>query len=248
MDIKKSWLSKAPIAHRGLHTDQIPENSLASFSNAILHGYAIEIDVRMTDDKVAVVFHDETLKRMTNCDGYLSSLKSSELGNYNLLKTDEKIPTLEETLKLVDGQVPLLIELKTFTNVGALEQAVIDVLKGYKGDFAVQSFNPYSVAYFKNKAPGFLRGLIAMNFTKEEQPNFFKRVMLSKMKLNHIAKPDFITFRGSDLPNKYAAKSGLPVIAFTIKSNGELEKVIPHCNNIVFEKFVPQITKEMGQS
>ena len=53
------------IAHRGLYNRlDTPENSMKSFENAILKGYAIELDVNMTNDGHLVVFHDESLKRM----------------------------------------------------------------------------------------------------------------------------------------------------------------------------------------
>ena len=225
----------------------MPENSIAAFEHAVLQDYAIELDVRLTDDNVPIVFHDETLKRMTQADGYISNVSSSELKNYKLLTSAQTIPTLSEVLEVINGRVPLVIELKNHDKVGVMESKVNELLSDYKGEFAVTSFNPFSLEYFKNKSPGFLRGLIAMNFSKEEQPSFIKRHMLNKLKYLSNAKPDFLCFRASDLPNRFATKSGLPILAWTVNSNGELEKILPHCNNIIFEKFIPNITKEFGR-
>ena len=246
MNIKNSWLVRNAIAHRGLHTNEIPENSLAAFENAVLHDYPIELDVRLTDDDVPVVFHDDTLKRMTGADGYISNILSTDLGNYALLGTDQTIPTLAQTLELINGRTPLLIELKNNGKVNRLESQVADMLASYQGQFAIESFNPYSLEYFKKKAPGILRGQLAMMLTKEEQPSLLKRYLSSRLRLNHISKPDFIAYRGDDLPNLYVTRAGLPVLAWTVRSNAEMERVAPYCDNIIFEKFIPQITKEFG--
>ncbi|MCL2796786.1 MAG: glycerophosphodiester phosphodiesterase [Firmicutes bacterium] len=246
MNIKNSWLVRGPIAHRGLHTNEIPENSLAAFENAVLHDYAIELDVRLTDDDVPVVFHDETLKRMTGADGYVTNIKSTELDNYRLGESDQTIPTFERTLEFIGGRTPILIEIKNQGKVNKLESKVAELLDAYGGQFAVQSFNPYSLEYFRKKTPGVLRGQLSMMLTKEEQPSLLKRYLLSRLKLNHISKPDFIAYRGEDLPNLYVTKASLPVLAWTIRSNAEMERVAPHCDNIIFEKFIPQITREFG--
>jgi glycerophosphoryl diester phosphodiesterase len=244
MNIKGSWLCRIPIAHRGLHTTEIPENSLNAFENAILHDYPIELDLRITDDDKLVVFHDESLKRMTDTNGYITNVKSADLKNYKFLGTNQTIPALEEALELISGKVPVLIEIKNACKVGSFEKKLLGVLNQYKGEFAVQSFNPYSLEFFKHKAPGILRGQIAAVFTKEEEHSWLRRFFLSRLKLNKFSKPDFISYRANNLPNPFVTKSGLPVLAWTITSNGELEHVRDLCDNIIFEKFVPQYTAE----
>ena len=111
-DIFNSWLVETPIAHRGLHDKQHPENSLSAFERAIDEGYPIELDVQLIADGTVVVFHDESLSRLTNNDGYIKFLNKSDLDMLELKDSKEKIPTFEETLKFVDGRVPLLIEIK----------------------------------------------------------------------------------------------------------------------------------------
>ena len=237
MDIKKSGIFIRPIAHRGLHDASTPENSLLAFQKAIDAGYAIEIDVRPIDDGTVVVFHDDNLKRLTDRDGYVCNLSRADLDEITLLSSDQKIPTFKEVLDFVDGRVPLLIEVKNNGRVGSLEQATLDLLEGYKGEFAVQSFNPYSLEYFKKHAPQIARGQLSAFFGKEM--TFIRRYLLSRLKLNKISAPDFISYRHSDLPIKYVSRTKLPVLAWTVRSNSELEKVKPYCNNIIFENFIP---------
>ena len=161
MDLKNSRLFTTPIAHRGLHSEEVPENSLLSYEKAIEKNFPIEIDVRIIDDGTVIVFHDDTLGRMTDKDGYVSNLKSTDLPQLNLLGTDQTVPTLEQVLELVNGKVPLLIETKVSAKIGDLESKVIAMLKTYGGEFAVQSFDPYSLEYFRKHEPDFVRGQLS---------------------------------------------------------------------------------------
>ncbi len=245
--MKGQWLLKKPIAHRGLHTESLPENSMGAFKNAIEHGYPIELDVRLTDDNVVVVFHDDKLGRMTGKDGYISKISSSSLENYKLLDAEGKpteftIPTFEEVLAFINGSVPILIEIKNFDSVGLLEKKTASILSGYTGQFAVQSFNPYSIKYFKDNMPDVPRGILSCFFTKEIIKNAVKRHILKTMKLNKIAKPDFISYYVENLPNRYVTRSGLPVLAWTVRSNEMIQNLHGAANNIIFEKFIPDET------
>ena len=148
-DIFKSWLVETPIAHRGLHDKNIPENSLSAFSKAVEKGYAIELDVQLIADGTVVVFHDKSLSRMTGNDGYLKFLNKDDLKILKLKNSKEHIPTLQEVLDLVNGKTPILIEIKNEAKVGKLEQSLIDILKNYNGEYAVESFNPFSLQYVK---------------------------------------------------------------------------------------------------
>ncbi len=243
MDIRKSWLVSLPIAHRGLHNADFPENSIGAFENAAQNNFAIELDVRLSDDENVIVFHDDSLTRMTSADGYVCNFSLAELKELKLSNTEYSIPTLEEVLKLVSGRVPILIEIKNSNKVGVLEAKTAKLLASYKGDVAVQSFNPYSMEYFKNNAPQILRGQLSTYFTKDEL-SFFKRYMLKRLKMNFVSKPDFISYNFVNLPNRYVTRAKLPVLAWTVRSNAEMEQVLPYCDNIIFEKFIPEITKE----
>ena len=241
-NIFDSWLVYQPIAHRGLHDKEIPENSLPAFENAINNGYAIELDVQMIADGTLVVFHDESLSRVTNNDGYLKFLNKSDLEILTLKGSKEKIPTFEETLKFINGRTPILIEIKNKSKVGDLEKKVIELLKDYKGEYAVESFNPYVLQYFEKHAPNILRGQLAGCLKKEKLP-FFQKFALKRMLLNkHISKPNFIAYEAKTLPNRFVRKfKNLPLIAWTVKSQNEYLKVVKYCDNVIFEDFEPKI-------
>ena len=142
------WLLSTPIAHRGLWNEEIPENSLLAYKNAIEKGYPIEIDVHKSKDGVLFVFHDDNLSRMTGVDALLHEKTSTELKSLTLNGTEEKIPTLKEVLEVVDGKVPLLIEIKNQPDNSVVDDTV-KILKEYKGEFAVQSFNPTYIIKIK---------------------------------------------------------------------------------------------------
>lgn len=239
MDIRKTWLCTAPIAHRGLYNTEKPENSLAAFKNACDNSFPVELDVRIIDDGTLIVFHDNNIKRMTTHDGYVSNLTKDKLCELNLAGTEQTIPTFEQVLETINGAVPMLIEIKNESKVGELEQKVIDMLSSYNGEFAVESLNPYSMEYFKHNASEIIRGQLFMVMTKNYMPGAFKRFMFNSMRIAKISSPDFIASKAADLPYKKISKLNLPTIAWTIRSNTEMEKVAPYSDNIIFENFIP---------
>ena len=243
MEIFNSWLVTDYISHRGLYTKELPENSLGAFQNSIINSYPIELDVQQIADGTIIVFHDYSLARMTGKDGYTRNLIKAELANYNLDGTEYVIPTLQEVLDLVDGQVPLLIEIKNEGKVGETEKALWNILKNYKGEYAVQSFNPYSLEWFKINAPHVLRGQLSSFFKSEKNLGFFKKLALKAMFLNKkVSCPHFISYDARCLPNIFVKRfKSLPLIAWTIKSQSEYMKVAKHCDNIIFEGFEPKI-------
>ena len=244
MSILDSWRCTRPIAHRGLHNEAMPENSLGAFENAIAHGYPIELDVRTIGDGSVVVFHDGKLSRMSGLDGYVSTLEPEKLGDIHLFGTEYTIPTFEKVLEIVNGRVPILIEIKNEDKVGGLEKSVAEILNAYTGEYAVQSFNPYSLGYFASSMPHVMRGQLSTFFKKEELAGYFRRVFLTKMKLNKsVSKPDFVSYNAEFLPNKYVTRAALPTLAWTVRSSAQADKLAPYCNNIIFEKFIPEIKK-----
>ena len=241
MDIFKTWLVERCIAHRGLHNEVYPENSLGAFENAITNGYPIELDVHLTCDGTIVVFHDDTLSRMTQKDGYVKNLTKDALTNYHLANTEYTIPTIEEVLNLVKGQVPILIEIKNTSKVGELESKLLKILNEYNGEFAIQSFNPFVVEWFKNNAPNVLRGQLA-GFFKGEKMSFIRKFALKRMLLNKKAKPDFISYDARNVPNRFVRKyKRLPLLVWCVRSQEEYMKVVKYCDNIIFENFEPKI-------
>lgn len=242
MNIFESWLVTMPIAHRGLHDESCPENSLASFDKAIKNRYAIELDVRALADGTIVVFHDETLGRMTGQDGYLANLKYDDIRDLTLGKSKEHIPTFAQTLAHVNGKTPLLIEIKNMGKVGEFEKNLYKLLSEYKGEFAVQSFNPYSLEWFKNNAPHVRRGQLS-SFMKNSGLSFFKRFALKRMKLNKkVSEPNFIAYCTTDLPNRFVRQyKDLPLLAWCVRTDEEYDRVKKHCDNIIFENITPSI-------
>lgn len=239
MDCKNTWLFKKPIAHRGMHTEDLPENSLGSFRLAVKNNFPIELDVHIIDDGNLIVLHDDTLGRMTGNDGYAANLKKSDLDSLRLAKTEEKIPLLEQVFNLVNGQVPILIETKVTGKNGELEKKLCEMLKAYRGDVAVQSFDPYSLEYFSKHTPDLMRGQLSCAMSKGELP-FLKRFALTHLKVNKISQPHFISYSWADLPNKYVSRSNLPILGWTVRSNSEYELAQKVCSNIIFENFVPK--------
>ena len=239
------WLLSTPIAHRGLHTAELPENSMGAFENAIEHGYPIEMDLHLTDDGEVVVFHDSSLGRMTGKDGFVENSSSAILKELRLLNGEKKpteysIPTFAEFLSMVNGRVPLLIEVKSKSGVGVLEDKIISLLKDYDGKYALQSFNPFSIERFKNKLPDAPRGILSCFFNKSDLKGRLKRYLLKSLRFNKAAKPDFVSYRAEDLPNKYVSRSHLPVLAWTVRSNEMKTALSDIANNIIFENFIPE--------
>ena len=243
MDIFNSWLVNKYIAHRGLHNETFAENSISAFKNAVDNGYAIELDVQQIADGTVVVFHDDSLQRLTGQDGYLRNIPTErDLCNYKLEGTEDTIPTFKEVLKVIDGATPLLIEIKNNGKVGALENAVLELLKNYKGEYAIQSFNPYVLAYFKTNAPEITRGQLSGSFKKEKM-SWITKVVLRHMTLNkRVSQPHFISYEAEALPNLHVKKfKHLPLLAWTIRSQEQYHDIIKHCDNIIFENFIPKI-------
>ena len=195
-------------AHRGFfdNDEGVPENSLAAFKYAVIGEFGIELDLQLTADGEVVVFHDYTLKRMCGEDVRLSTLTLAELKKYRLVGTNYQIPTFKEVLKLVDGRVPLLIELKGESGDTSLCPAVSEILDTYNGTYSVESFNPLLLRWFKKNRPDVARGQLVTNLIKSKHPgNFFRNIALSGLLTNCLSRPDFIA-----VDEKYI--KGLPII------------------------------------
>lgn len=236
-----SWLLNTPIAHRGLHNsnEAVPENSLLAFEKAVQKNLPIELDVRILRDNTIVVFHDFTLYRLAGINKHLSNMSFSELHELNLYNTSQKIPTLKESLDYINGSVPILIEIKNEGRIKNLEPELLKILKQYKGDFAVQSFNPFSLMWFKENAPGILRGQLSSNF-KSLEAQSYKKLMLQYMFFNRLVKPDFISYDIASLPNRRVSglrNKGVPVLSWTIKNKDDLKRARLYSDNFIFENI-----------
>ncbi|MBP7704245.1 MAG: glycerophosphodiester phosphodiesterase [Caulobacter sp.] len=242
----EAWelLFDPPVAHRGLWTpDGAPENSLAAFQAACAGGYGIELDVQITADGEAVVFHDWTLERLTGAEGRLSDRSLHDLRELRVSGTDEGIPTLAEALVEIGHRAMVQIELKTpFGEVGVLEKRVCEVLLDHNGPTCVIGFNPYSHAWLADHHPQILRGLDSYAWNDESAMKLSPEIRKSLANLEQVelARPDFLALDARMLPSDRAAEfraAGMPIIAWTVRSEEEWERVKPFADNVIFEGF-----------
>lgn len=238
-----------PLSHRGLHdvTDGRPENSRAAIRAAISHGYGIEIDLQLSADDMAMVFHDYALDRLTDETGPVRQRSAQQLSAVLLSGGREGIPDLVEILDLVAGQVPLLIEFKDQdgrmgTDVGPLEQAAAKILSGYMGKFAVMSFNPNSVALLAELLPDVPRGIVTSAYRYDDWP-------LSDAICDHLRDiPDFdrvgasfISHEVNDLDRARVAELkglGVDILCWTVKSAEQEIEARKVAQNITFEQYL----------
>ncbi len=230
-------------AHRGYHNAQkgIPENSMKAFKAALDHEYGIELDVHLTKDMHLIVFHDDTLDRVCGRPGSIEKMTLSELQTCRLLNTNERIPLLKDVLSLVNGQVPLLVELKMPTHSLTVCQKTYDMLKDYKGDYLIQSFNALGLHWFRTHAPEVLRGQLSSRLTKKasKEPwilKFFTEHLIS----NILGRPDFISYKLADLPTIEITLLRLlfhvPLAVWTLRTREALKEGVLHYDIQIFEK------------
>lgn len=236
------WMYEVPIAHRGYFDDEAPENSLAAFKKAIDRGFAVEMDVQILKDGTLVVFHDDDLERMTGKKGLLREMTYEDIQSLKLKGTNEGIPTFESFLTLIDGQIPLMIEFKNDTFSNALEEKSWSLLKTYKGEFVIQSFNPKSVLWFKKNQPQIVRGQLSYDYKASNYNKIMKHV-LSHVWLNLWTKPDYVIYDIQSLESPVInglRKKGMPLFSYTAKSKKAYDYAmnlnIPPC----FEGFDPE--------
>lgn len=228
-------------AHRGLHNGEAPENSLAAFGRAVEAGFGIELDVQLSLDGEVMVFHDYTLKRLTDDERKLSDLTSEELKKLSLLGTDEKIPTLKEVLSQVDGRVPLLVELKGEKTDTSLCPKVDEILSGYSGKYLIESFNPALLGWFRKNHSEIYRGILTTKVCKERGSTVLN-ILLDSLILNVIARPDFVAY--DKQYKKFSVRIceklfGLPSFAWTVR-NKEERDLLESGTPIIFEGFIPE--------
>jgi glycerophosphoryl diester phosphodiesterase len=238
-------LLKVDYAHRGLHGGDIPENSLAAYKNAIDNGYGIEIDVQLSSDGEIFVFHDPDAKRMCGVNKKIFEMTAEEIKSLRLNNTNEHIPTLAEVLSLVDGSVPLLIEIKYYAETMKLCASLAEMLDPYYGSFAVQSFDPRVLRYFKKNRPRFARGQLVTNSVKSKScHNIFIDSALTLLLFHLLSRPDFVSYDNNMKYNfsvflcKHLFK--IPLFAWTIKSETDYNKCRSKKSLTIFEGFEPK--------
>lgn len=187
-------------AHRGLHDNVYPENSMAAFQRALEAGYGMELDVHLMADGNLAVIHDSSLKRTAGLDKIIEHMTFEELSMCKLEGTQERIPLLKDVLDMVAGRVPLIVEIKSEgNNYAAVAEAVCSALQNYKGLYCVESFDPRVVYYVRKHYPDFVRGQLAHNSLCEKSSvPWILRFLLTYDLLNFLVLPDFIAYRYKD--------------------------------------------------
>ena len=226
------------IAHRGLHKNKmIPENSMLAFKAAIEKNYAIEFDINITKDNQIVVFHDDDLNRLCNKKENIEDVSYDFLKDLNLYESNEKIPLLKELLDEVAGKIPLIIEIKKHKNIGLLENILLEMLKEYKGEYFICSFEKDILLWLEKNKPKEIRGLIfeslPIKFKKYEKIAFLYKYFKSKA--------DFISLEDKLIDSSiydFCKKKELDILVWTIKDKKSFQNIDKKVSAVIFENFL----------
>ena len=236
-------LLKHRYAHRGLHAKPtIPENSMAAFARAVEAGYGIELDLHLTRDGKLAVIHDASLKRTCGVNLKIEDLTLAEARDYPMEESDERIPEFCDFLRLVDGKVPLVVELKAEgRNEKALTDAAMRALADYTGLFCVESFSPAVVDYLKKAYPAVVRGQLAGALNKEKKTiTRFQDMLLKNLLVNLAGRPDFVAYRFEDRDEPAFCHFKGAKFMWTIRSYEDLKTCEAWGAAPIFEQFEPK--------
>ena len=232
-------------AHRGLHGNGVPENSMLAFRKALEGGYGIEFDVHLMKDGNLAIIHESSLKRTAGADVLIEDLTVEDLEYYRLEGTDEKIPLFSELLDLYAGKAPLIIELKAHGNHTELSKAVCDAMEGYKGVYCMESFDPRVVQWLRKNRPEIIRGQLAENFLKVKQNplNIVIKFIMTNHLMNFLTMPDFVAYKFADrntLGTRICRKFWkLQGVSWTIRSQEDYDTAVKEGWIPIFEYFTP---------
>lgn len=241
-------------AHRGLHGEGIPENSLPAFARAAGKGYGIELDVQLSSDGIIMVFHDDTLARMTGAKGKLNEYTCEELQQLRLCESEETVPTFDQLLEVVGGRVPLLIELKGESAGGdsALCEKLAARLETYGGAYCVESFNPMILSWFKRNCPHIPRGQLVTNTLKERpKGNKILNFLLAHLMLNVVSRPDFVAYN-EKYDREFALRLNMglfraPSFVWTVRDVQTWRAFREAGSPSIFEGFLPPKQSNQGE-
>lgn len=236
-------------AHRGLHGEGRPENSMAAFRASLEGGYGIELDVHLLADGNLAVIHDSLLQRTTGKTGRIEELTAAQLKDYPLEGTDETIPLFQEVLDLYAGQYPLIVELKPLgNNYAALTEAACKMMDHYEGAYCMESFDPRCLIWLKKHRPEIIRGQLSENYfaSKTAKLPFILKWILSNHLGNFLTKPDFVAYKYADrnctLSNRFCRRQ-LGSVTWTVQNQEEFDTAVAEGWIPIFEGFRPDATR-----
>lgn len=233
-------------AHRGLHGNGVPENSMAAFRAALDAGYGIELDVHLMRDGELAVIHDPSLKRTAGADVQIEDLTTADLASYPLEGTQETIPTFRQVLELYAGKAPLIIELKPERgNHAALAEAVCKMLADYSGAYCIESFDPRCVYWLRKNRPEVIRGQLTEDFLHNPRSTlpWAIKFALTHQIINFLTQPDFIAYKFADR-NTLSVKLcrdfwGIQGVTWTLRTQDEYHTAVEEKWIPIFESFTP---------
>lgn len=242
LEVLRAW----KYAHRGLHGDGVPENSMAAFRAALDAGYGAELDVHLLKDGGLGIMHDWNLERTTGAAGTMEQLTTQELPNYHLEGTQETIPTLQQVLDLFQGKAPLIIELKPGKdNYAQLTQRVCEVLAQYDGPYCLESFDPRCIRWLRKHRPDLIRGQLSEDFLKKKGGPlpWILKFLLTYFLENFWIRPDFIAceFANRNTWNSRFIRRFWHVqgVTWTLKTQEEFDQAVKEGFLPIFEGFRP---------
>lgn len=239
------WLREVPLAHRGLHDEDTPENSLAAFAAAASAGVGVELDAQLTRDGAVVVAHDPDLQRTAGRPDRIADLDLATLRDVPLA-AGQRVPTLDEALEVL-ADVPVMVEVKNYSRrVGLLEEEVADALKTHVGPVCVASFNPRVIAWFRDHAPAVVRVQTAGPLGDVRIPEPL-RWSLKTLRWLRWVRPHGVAYdiAGIEQPSlKRYRRAGGTVIAWTVDTDERLAIARRHADNVIFEHLpVPAVVQ-----
>ena len=216
-----NFLKQTLIAHRGVHNSNVIENTIGAFTKCVDKNYIIELDIHILKDKTIVIYHDYDMYRLYGVNKIIETLSYEQLSKIKI-KNKYTIPTLIQVMHIVNGKVPILIEIKDVDNNSNFEEELVKILDNYKGSFAIQTMNPFVIDWFYKNRKNYIIGLIILN-----DINY-------KIVKKYIKKIDFISVNKKNLP----FKTDKLTIGWTIKNKEEYEKYKDLCDNLICEKIL----------
>lgn len=220
-------------AHRGLHNDHVPENSMQAFENAVAENVGIELDVQLTKDMEVVVFHDSNVKRLCGVSANINKCDYAELSEMRLNGTDQRMPLLKDVLAMVNGRVPILIEIKNNGHKKRIDLPLLNVLSGYNGTCGILSFDNRLLRRIRKILPDIPRGLLIPYF--KDAFSHATSIFITRFH-SFYSSPDFFSFDVS-MPMKTARtlSRGKLVLGWTVKGRENFRKLKGKFDGMIFE-------------